>query len=133
MAMAIATVVRPTGGIAITTAMAARVDGTGVQAIAMTVRSAIAGRLRVDGEVGTMMGMGGRAAGRDAQTTATARVVGRVVRTMARAVGRVVRVVPARVADHRARVRRAAIMAMVGATAAGRAATTTAATTDGGA
>ena len=120
MAMAIATVVRPTGGIAITTAMAARVDGTGVQAIAMTVRSAIAGRLRVDGEAGTMMGMGGRA-------------VGRAARTTARAVGRVVRGGPARVADHRARVRRAAIMAMVAATAAGRAATTTAATTDGGA
>ena len=118
--MATATAVRPIGAIATTTAMAARVDGTGVRAIAMTVPSAIAVRLRVDGEAGTMMETGGRVAGRDVQTTA-------------RAVGRVVLVVLARVADRRVHVRRAATMATAEAIAAGRAEeTATAATTDGG-
>jgi hypothetical protein len=120
MATGTATAVRPIGEIATTTAMAGRVDGTGGRVIAMTVRSVIAVRLRVVGEAGTMTVMDGPVAGRDAQATA-------------RAAGKVVRVVPARVAGHRAHVRLAATMATVEAIAAGRAATTTAATTDGGA
>ncbi|HEY4145396.1 hypothetical protein [Pinirhizobacter sp.] len=109
MAMVIAIAVRPIG--AITAAVAVREGGTGVQAIAMTERWAIAARLLVDGVAGPMMGMGGLAAGKD------------------------VRVVPARVGAHRVHVRRVGTMATVAATAttAGRAGTVTAAITDGSA